>query len=204
MSGFVCPHCNKETFIFNNGGCEKLAGTCNIPFLGSIPIEPTVGTASDEGVPFLMTHPDSITAERLRNIINNTIKNITNKETVTIPTKTKEDNMKIAIPVVNNTLNAHFGHCESFAIIDTDMNDKRIVNRIDVDAPPHEPGLLPKWLEEKGVNMIIAGGMGQRAQALFQERNIDVLVGAPCLTPEELVSAFMEGNLQAGVNACDH
>ena len=112
--------------------------------------------------------------------------------------------MKVAIPLANGCLTMHFGHCAQFALLDLDVENKKIVNRIDVDAPPHEPGLLPKWLAEKDVNMIIAGGMGQRAQTLFTSNNIDVVVGAPAITPEELVEAFMNNKLESGQNACDH
>ena len=112
--------------------------------------------------------------------------------------------MKIAIPVADGKLNAHFGHCVSIAIMDVDAASKKIVKREDVTPPPHEPGLLPKWLGEKGVHVIIAGGMGHRAQALFQERNIRVVIGAPCDTPENLTASFLNETLVSGVNICDH
>jgi len=112
--------------------------------------------------------------------------------------------MKVAIPLANGCLTMHFGHCAQFALIDLDVENKKIINRADFDAPPHEPGLLPKWLAEKDVNMIIAGGMGQMAQNLFKTNNIDVVVGAPAITPEEIVEAFMNNKLESGQNACDH
>jgi len=98
----------------------------------------------------------------------------------------------------------HFGHCERFALVEVDLATKKILNREDVDAPPHQPGLLPPWLAERGANMIIAGGMGQRAQDLFVEQGIQVIVGAPAETPERLVSDYLAGTLQAGENVCDH
>lgn len=112
--------------------------------------------------------------------------------------------MKIAIPFAEGKLSMHFGHCAQFAVIDFDEASKSISGRIDVDAPPHEPGLLPKWLGEKGVGMIIAGGMGQRAQSLFAQQGIKVVVGAPAETPEALVKAWAGGNLVSGANLCDH
>lgn len=89
--------------------------------------------------------------------------------------------MKIAIPLAEGKLTMHFGHCAQFAIIDFDEASKTITGRTDVDAPPHEPGLLPKWLGEKGVGQIIAGGMGQRAQGLFSAQGITVIeIDAGC------------------------
>jgi len=112
--------------------------------------------------------------------------------------------MKIAIPLAEGKLTMHFGHCASFALIDVDPQTKKITNREELAAPPHEPGLLPPWLAQRGVNMIIAGGMGQRAQQLFTQQDIKVIVGAPPETPEKLITDFFAGTLQVGENICDH
>jgi len=112
--------------------------------------------------------------------------------------------MKIAIPLAEGKLTAHFGHCASFAIIEVEDKTKIIIKREDIAAPPHEPGLLPPWLAERGANMIIAGGMGQRAQQLFAQQGIQVVVGAPVETPEKLIADYFAGTLQAGENLCDH
>ncbi|MBU2547310.1 MAG: NifB/NifX family molybdenum-iron cluster-binding protein [Proteobacteria bacterium] len=112
--------------------------------------------------------------------------------------------MKIAIPVADGRLSAHFGHCRLFALIDVDIETKNIIKREDHDAPPHEPGLLPSWLAERGAEMIIAGGMGQRALDLFSQQGIRVLVGAPNQKPEDLIAQYLDGTLQTGDNVCDH
>jgi len=112
--------------------------------------------------------------------------------------------MRIAIPLAKGKLSMHFGHCERFALVDVDAAEKKIHRREDIDAPPHEPGLLPRWLAERGANVVITGGMGQRAQALFAERGIQVVVGAPVDTPERIVGDYLAGTLQAGQNVCDH
>jgi predicted Fe-Mo cluster-binding NifX family protein len=109
---------------------------------------------------------------------------------------------RIAIPLENEVLCAHFGHCRQFAIVDT--NNDKIENENRVTPPPHEPGLLPGWLAEKGVTDVIAGGMGQRAINLFNNQRINVFVGAPIESPRELVSDFLEGKLNVGANYCDH
>ena len=64
--------------------------------------------------------------------------------------------MRIAIPVANGELAAHFGHCERFVLVEVDPKAQQILRREDIEAPPHEPGLLPPWLAKRGVNMIIA------------------------------------------------
>ncbi len=116
----------------------------------------------------------------------------------------KDKHIKIAIPLANGRLSMHFGHCERFALVNVDPTEEEILKREDIDAPPHESGLLPPWLAERGTNVIITGGMGQRAQALFAERGIQVVVGAPADTPERLVGDYLAGTLQVGKNVCDH
>jgi len=112
--------------------------------------------------------------------------------------------MKIAIPVTNDKLSAHFGHCDQFAIFDIDDNIKKVINKKDASPPIYAPGALPKWLHENNVSVIIASGMGQRAQQLFTQNNIKVIVGASGGSPEELVSAYLGNTLETGNNICDH
>lgn len=110
--------------------------------------------------------------------------------------------MRFAVPTNDRKLCAHFGHCAEFAIIDVENNT--IVNESYITPPPHEPGLLPGWLHERGVNRIIAGGMGQRAQQLFAEKDVNVTTGAMGECPREIVENYLNGTLTTGANTCDH
>jgi len=112
--------------------------------------------------------------------------------------------MKIAVPLTNGVLSAHFGHCEEFALLEIDPDQKSILNKTILQPPPHEPGVLPRWLGQLGVNVIIAGGMGKRAIEIFAENDIAVLVGAPQEEVEKLVQKFLTGSLTTGINLCDH
>ena len=110
--------------------------------------------------------------------------------------------MKFAIPLAEGKLTGHFGHCQEFALVD--VEDNKIKNTEKMVPPPHEPGVLPRWLHEQGTNVIIAGGMGARALELFAQNGIKVLTGAPSLTPEELVLQYLDSTLKTGFNMCDH
>ncbi|MCK4871129.1 MAG: NifB/NifX family molybdenum-iron cluster-binding protein [Phycisphaerales bacterium] len=112
--------------------------------------------------------------------------------------------MKIAIPIADGRMCQHFGHCQQFAIIEADTEKKEILKTDMVTPPAHEPGVLPAWLHEQGADVIVAGGMGQRAQQLFAQNSITVIVGAPSQTAEEIATAYLNGALQAGENFCDH
>ena len=110
--------------------------------------------------------------------------------------------MKFAIPIADGKLTAHFGHCKEFAMVE--VEDQKITRTEMLDPPPHEPGVLPRWLKEQGTNVVIAGGMGQRAIELFQQAGVQVFVGAPVDEPENLVKSYLNQTLVTGGNVCDH
>jgi predicted Fe-Mo cluster-binding NifX family protein len=120
---------------------------------------------------------------------------------------TEEDpgaNVVIAIPVTGGRLCTHFGHCEQFALFEADTVNRQILGSRRADPPPHQPGLLPRWLHDEGANVVIAGGMGRRAQDIFNEQGIRVVVGASGDHPESVVQAYLDGNLNLAENPCDH
>ncbi|HBG23009.1 MAG TPA: dinitrogenase iron-molybdenum cofactor, partial [Peptococcaceae bacterium] len=94
--------------------------------------------------------------------------------------------MKVAVPSEGSNICTHFGHCESFTI--AEVEDGKVLNKKVLDAPPHEPGLLPRLLAGEGVNVVIAGGMGSRAQDLFAQQNIKVISGASGPIDDALVA----------------
>jgi len=109
---------------------------------------------------------------------------------------------KFAIPTLNEKLTAHFGHCEKFAIVDVEEN--KVISEEFIVPPVHQPGVYPKFLADQGVHVIIAGGMGQKAQDLFAMNNIEVHMGVQDGTPAELVMSYLNNQLQTGQNLCDH
>jgi ATP-binding protein involved in chromosome partitioning len=112
--------------------------------------------------------------------------------------------MRCAVPVTGGVVSSHFGHCEQFALFDIDEQKKTILGKVLVTSPGHEPGLLPGWLAEQGVSLVIAVGMGSRAQSLFQQNRIDVVTGTLESAPEQAVLSYMNETLVTGPNICDH
>ncbi len=109
----------------------------------------------------------------------------------------------IAVPVDNaGVLDGHFGHCKFFSVFETDNNE--IISVKNITPPPHEPGLLPKWLAEKGVTDVIGGGMGNRAIQIFNQYKVNVFVGAPKLKAHDLIDGFLNDSIQFNANYCDH
>jgi predicted Fe-Mo cluster-binding NifX family protein len=109
--------------------------------------------------------------------------------------------MKIAVSTDSGTVSAHFGRCPSYTLVD--IEDGRVVGRVEIPNPGHQPGFLPQFLAEKGVSVIIAGGMGPRAQGLFAERNIRTIIGVQGAI-DDVVQKFLRQELEAGPDLCDH
>ena len=110
-------------------------------------------------------------------------------------------NKNFAVPTQNKKLCAHFGHCESFAILE--VKDDKIVKESYLNPPAHQPGTYPAFLAELGVNTIISGGMGVMAQNLFKENNIEVFMGLDAEEPSKLVELYLQDKLENGDNLCD-
>lgn len=107
--------------------------------------------------------------------------------------------MRIAVASEGNNVSGHFGHCAGFTMFD--VEDNKIVNKEYIQSPGHKPGFLPVFLNEKGANVIIAGGMGEHAQELFAQNNIQVVVGAVG-SIEENVDQFIKGALKSTGSVC--
>lgn len=200
MAAFLCPHCQKEIKIFGStSGAAELAEQTGLDLLGRLLIDPAIADGADAGLAI----PDcSVPAEihqQMDQIMDNLMKKIQLK-----PQQKGTHTMKIAIPTANGQLCMHFGHCEQFAFVTVDTEAKSVVKTEMLTPPPHEPGVLPKWVADNDAKFVIAGGMGQRAQQLFNENGVQVLVGAPADSPENLAAAYLNNTLQTGQNSCDH
>ncbi len=112
--------------------------------------------------------------------------------------------MRYAVPIVDNKVATHFGHCSHFALFDVDETRNVITRKEIVASPGHQPGLLPTWLAEEGISVVIASGMGSRAQSLFRENRIEVVINALEDDPEKAVLDHIRGTLATGDNICDH
>ncbi|WP_373898637.1 NifB/NifX family molybdenum-iron cluster-binding protein [Haloimpatiens sp. FM7315] len=107
--------------------------------------------------------------------------------------------MKIAVASNGKNVSGHFGHCEGFTIYE--VEEGKILNVNFTNNPGHKPGYLPVFLSELNVNVIISGGMGETAQNLFNENNIEVVVGAEGLALDA-AKQYVEGGLKSTGSIC--
>jgi len=109
--------------------------------------------------------------------------------------------MRIAVANDNNNVSGHFGHCESFVIVN--VNGNEVVAKEVVENPGHKPGFLPKFLKEQNVNMIVAGGMGAKAQQLFAADDIEVVVGVAG-NIDLAVEGILAGSIKSTKSVCNN
>ncbi|NLO99169.1 MAG: dinitrogenase iron-molybdenum cofactor [Clostridiaceae bacterium] len=107
--------------------------------------------------------------------------------------------IKIAVASENEIVTEHFGHCENFNIFEAENN--QIVRSESIPNPGHRPGFLPNFLNDMGVNVVISGGMGGGAIDIFNEKNIEVIVGARG-NARKAAEEYLKGNLKSTGSIC--
>lgn len=107
--------------------------------------------------------------------------------------------MRVAISTDGEYVSAHFGRCPAFTILDIDGD--RVVGREMIENPGHQPGFIPRFLHDRGVNCIIAGGMGPRAAEIFGSLGMEAIVGVAG-TVSGTVALLLEGRLRGGSSLC--
>ena len=108
--------------------------------------------------------------------------------------------MKVAISTDGDQVSAHFGRCPAFTIAEIENN--QVINKATIDNPGHHPGFLPKFLHDKGVTAIVAGGMGMRAQELFAQAGIKTIMGIGGEL-NGVIKKIADGTLEGGESLCN-
>lgn len=112
--------------------------------------------------------------------------------------------MKIAMPLIADKISQHFGHSENFLITEVDKDAKKVISKQLLVPPEHEPGVLPRWLKELGVNCLITCGIGQRAVDLLKQSGVNVIAGIEPQDADTAINHFLNDELESGKNVCDH
>lgn len=109
--------------------------------------------------------------------------------------------MKVAISTDQGFVSAHFGRCPTYTLFD--IQGGKVISQEEIPNPGHQPGFLPQYLSEKGINCIIAGGMGPRAQSLFAQANIETIIGVQG-SIDEVIQKYINQELESGEDLCGH
>ncbi|HSL93156.1 MAG TPA: P-loop NTPase, partial [Bacillota bacterium] len=179
MSYFTCPDCNRKHNVFGSSHIDEIATEHGLRVLGRLPIDPKLAAACDQGLIELF--------------------NGNWLDSAALTLEQAGSQLRLAVAGEQGQVAQHFGHCESFHIFDT--SEQKITDADTIANPGHKPGFLPRFLADMGVDVIIAGGMGSSAVELFNERGIEVVVGARGLAAEA-ANLYLQGHLKSTGSVC--
>jgi predicted Fe-Mo cluster-binding NifX family protein len=109
---------------------------------------------------------------------------------------------RIAMPTSDRvTVDGHFGHAKEFAFMD--IADGSAGSFEFRTPPPHEPGVIPRFVSENGADVIITGGMGARAVTMFEQAGVEVILGISGGI-DAVAQAWLDGKIESTGSACDH
>lgn len=114
--------------------------------------------------------------------------------------------MRVAVSVddhngLDSVVSPHFGRCPYYVLVDLDGQEAKQVNVVsNPNYGRHAPGTVPTFIQNQGANVMLAGGMGRRAIALFEQYGIQAASGASG-TVRHALEQYLGGELQ-GAAAC--
>lgn len=181
MSYFKCPDNGKEYKVFGESHIEEIAEKHKLRVLAKLPIDTKISTACDKGLIELV---EGDWLDPVAKLLENT---------------EEKEMLRIAIAGEGNNVTEHFGHCEKFIVYN--VENGKIVKEESLPNPGHKPGFLPNYLADRGVNVIISGGMGGGAVDIFNERKVEVIVGASG-DAKAAAEKYLRGELKTTGSIC--
>lgn len=112
--------------------------------------------------------------------------------------------MKIAVPTRDNKVDDHFGHCDHYTIYS--IENKKIIAQETLQSPQGCgcKSDIASQLHQMGVEILLAGNMGEGAKNVLERNSIQVLRGCSGNT-DDVVNAFLCGSLtDSGVGCASH
>lgn len=180
MAYLECPDCHSRINVFGDSHIEEIANRHQIQTIAKLPLNPAIAELCDKGLIELFE------GDYLKHIVD-------------VIEKMEVSKMKIAVASEGSMVTEHFGHCEGFLIFEAE--NEKIIGSEMVPNPGHRPGFLPNFLHDRGVNVIISGGMGEGAIDIFNEKNIEVIVGASG-DAKIAAEAYLKGELKSTGSVC--
>ena len=183
MSGYHCPHCGQDLPLFRKGGGQRTAQAFNVPFLGSLPFDPQVVEAADQGQLVNLDEEKSPFFEALRPLVNYLAK-------VLPPQPDREPGeLRFAIPMDDGKVAAVPTKAAQFTLFT--VKNGAIVSQETMPKPDLDPVNFPIWLENLGVSHI-AGDLSDTAKGLLERKGIEVIAPTPGQAPEEVVKGYVK------------
>lgn len=192
MSGFVCPHCGETVDIFKTDGTLKTAEDFGTEVLGKIPLEPQVVDATDSGKPYVTIYAQTVAGKAMAQIgrkVAEKAELLANRETV------------VAVPSENGLLNPHFGHTKYFTLFT--VRQKEVIAEEEVPVIHGSHADVIGWLKnDKKVEVIIAGGMGEEAVNICRSFGMKLFRGIDVGKCSSIIRLYIENKLTDREGSC--
>lgn len=107
--------------------------------------------------------------------------------------------MKIAISTDSGNVCAHFGRAPEFTFVTIENN--QVIEKKVLQNPGHSVGSIPQFVNQQGAKYMIAGGMGHRAEAFFNQDGIEVILGITGKI-DDVIKKILDGTLKGGESLC--
>lgn len=111
--------------------------------------------------------------------------------------------MKIAVPTKNQNVDDHFGHCEYFTVFTIENNEIKNTEEVPSLQGCGCKSNIVTDLKAQGVELMLAGNMGQGAYNKLGASNIKVIRGCSGAV-SELIQEYLAGNIKDALIMCDH
>lgn len=184
MSYVQCPKCDEKIYVYGKSNIDEFAEEMNLKVLAKMPLDADISRLCDEGkIEGMACNYLQEVASIIENIKNGGI------------------NMRVAIATENNMVAGHFGKCKEYTLFD--IEDGKIANKQTLDTSEHGHSMLPPYLKENGVEVVICGGMGQGAYDALMKHGLKVFVG-PQGNIDEVVEELINGKLTSKEAGCSH
>lgn len=173
MSYFACPDCGNEYSIFGESHVDEVAALYDIKNVSRLPINPKLAAAVDKGMIELF---EGAWLDSLADLIERIL------------------NMKIAVPYKDEEVFQHFGHSKQFKLFDIEEGVITHSEVVTPDCGGH--GALAGFLADKGVTVLICGGIGGDAKTALNQAGIEILAGVSGKVDEN-VNSYLNGSLES-------
>ncbi len=195
MGHLICPDCGKSIPLFKSASGDRTVQSLDLDLLGSLPFDSQIVEAADAGRLTDVDASNSPFFQALNQVVDAILTAVGQFEPQKDLSTREPGVLKFAVPVQDGRLSEHFGQSQQFTLIT--VRDNHIFDQVEAAPPDFKPGILPAWLDRQGITHIIASGMGEATRKFFQRKGIEVITGAPALSPETLVQQYLDKQLQA-------
>ena len=198
MSYVRCDSCGQRLEPFGPSHGEEAARRMGTVLLGRLPVDSRISEFADSG------EIELYESEEVEEVIDRAVSRLGSQAGAKSEAQTafgaQPPYSKVAVVMAGKDVSPHFGRAEEFMVVE--ISDGEIKSRELLKAPEHECGALPALLAEKGVECLIAGGIGGGAIEHLMKAGIEVYSGAQG-SAEDALGRLLSGTLASGGAVCE-